>query len=496
MFNQLFGKYFKISFIVFIIIDVLSFFAYQDDCSHLIIFIVLTLLSLGLTLYKLELGLYIFLAELFIGSQGHLFSLATPYFGFSIRMSVFAIFFLVWLSKVIAGRRLDFFTKNNQFLYIYLLLFIAVAAGALRGILNNPLNQTFFDFNGWLFLAIVPAVFSIVRSFKVIKNILAILLSAVGFISLKTLVVLLLFAYKLPINLSIFYNWLRDSRIGEITHVTGTFYRIFFQAQIYVLIGFLLCFFLLLMRQKLDLDKVTVKWLRVIMLFSSTVLIACLSRSFWVGAVFALLFVFILLVWRHRFSLIKMVRLFVTMSLIVVVEIAFLFIITGNIPVSFTHNLIRDRLDDPTEEVAGMSRIAQLGPLWSAISQNWFWGSGFGKAVTYYTDDPRILAKSPTGIYNTYAFEWGYLDIWLKLGLSGLLIYLYLYYLVFKKGIYLIRKKADSSIFIIALLLGMAALLATNMFSPYLNHPLGIGYLILLSAIINFSIKEYVVKTS
>ena len=50
-------------------------------------------------------------------------------------------------------------------------------------------------------------------------------------------------------------------------------------------------------------------------------------------------------------------------------------------------------------------------------------GRGFGATVTYQTRDPRILADNGSGEYTTYAFEWGWLDIWLKLGIFGLAAY-------------------------------------------------------------------------
>ena len=232
--------------------------------------------------------------------------------------------------------------------------------------------------------------------------------------------------------------------------------------------------------------KESIKWLKWTALFTSTTIIACLSRSFWVGAFCALLLIFGLLIFKYKLKFTKLLKLSAIIILTIALEVSFLFVITGNL----TDNWIKGRFENPTEEAAGMSRIAQLEPLWQSVSQNIMLGSGFGKTVIYESNDPRILAKSPTGIYETYAFEWGYLDIWLKIGLLGLLVYLYLYYLVFKKGIELLKKKDELTILVIALLLGLVSLMATSIFSPYLNHPLGIGYLVLVSSIINYYLGE------
>jgi len=488
MFNDLFGKYFKFSLIVLVIADCFSYLAYQNFWWQLITFVLISLLVLWASLKKLEYGLYIVLAELFVGSQGHWFSLATPYFDYSIRMSIFLIVGLVWLSQLFKGGGKEFFSEENIFLYPYLILLIFLFLGTLNGLLNNQLKNVFLDVNGWLFFGLAPVFFSQIRSSVVIKKIFSILLAAAFFISLKTLAVLVIFAYPWPINISVFYTWLRDSRIGEITHVSGSYYRIFFQAQIYLLVSFLVSFIFLIFKDRLQLNAVTVKWLKWSAIVSSTAIIACLSRSFWLGLLFALLIGFILLMRQYKFKIAKIARLAAKVAVVAILEVGFLFIITGNL----TNNWLKGRLDNPTTEAAGMSRLAQLGPLWQTTSQNFFIGSGFGQTVTYFSDDPRILAKAPSGRYTTFAFEWGYLDIWLKIGLLGLVSYLLLYYKIFRQGWMIIKSSSQWSIFVLALILGLIGIMLTSMFSPYLNHPLGIGYLLLTSAVISFFVNQHV----
>ncbi|MGC9048780.1 MAG: hypothetical protein ACP5IX_00970, partial [Patescibacteria group bacterium] len=151
-------------------------------------------------------------------------------------------------------------------------------------------------------------------------------------------------------------------------------------------------------------------------------------------------------------------------------------------------SLISRRFELGTEPAA-VSRWQQLGPLWQAIKQRPLFGSGFGTIITYQSQDPRAIAKYG-GRYSTYAFEWGYLDIVLKIGFMGLAVYLILIYQIFREGIKLIFN-FQFSIFnfwpalVFGLLLGLIALVAAHISSPYLNHPLGIGYLMLCSAILS-----------
>ena len=144
--------------------------------------------------------------------------------------------------------------------------------------------------------------------------------------------------------------------------------------------------------------------------------------------------------------------------------------------------LLSERVSQITGEAGVSSRWALLPELWDKIKQAPILGQGFGSIITYQSSDPRVLQSSPTGEYTTYAFEWGWLDIWLKLGLFGLIAYLSLVGKIIVDGIF--RNKAKDKI-IYGLTIGIAVISAVSIFSPYMNHPLGIGYLILVSAMLS-----------
>ena len=116
-------------------------------------------------------------------------------------------------------------------------------------------------------------------------------------------------------------------------------------------------------------------------------------------------------------------------------------------------------------------------------------GSGFGTTVTYISNDPRVREVSRTGEYTTYAFEWGWLDIWLKMGVIGLIGLLGL--LGYLGRIF--YRKAASNPLALAGLAVLVALAAINVFTPYLNHPLGLGMLILLTMVAKYDTIDKVV---
>jgi O-antigen ligase len=134
------------------------------------------------------------------------------------------------------------------------------------------------------------------------------------------------------------------------------------------------------------------------------------------------------------------------------------------------------------KEAALVSRWMLLPKLMDEIKVNPISGQGFGKTVTYTSSDPRVLASNSGGRYTTYAFEWGYLDIWLKIGLLGLVAYLLLIYKIIYVGV-IKGIKSGNSIYI-GIAAGCFFLVIVNIFTPYLNHPLGIGFIVLSSCLI------------
>jgi O-antigen ligase len=146
-------------------------------------------------------------------------------------------------------------------------------------------------------------------------------------------------------------------------------------------------------------------------------------------------------------------------------------------------------------EAAAKSRWQLLPPLLTEIKKHWLLGAGFGSTITYRSFDPRVLASSPTGLYTTSAFEWGWLDTWLKLGLVGLLIYLALIYKILKRGWWRLKVERRAPYLSLGLNFTLIALVIINFFTPYLNHPLGLGWLMLVAAIFEYQTKLEPIKS-
>ena len=215
-----------------------------------------------------------------------------------------------------------------------------------------------------------------------------------------------------------------------------------------------------------------------------------MSRSFWLGLLAGLLLLLPLL-YRDtkklgQSFLKKLSSTIIVFFTALIFSIALVLLtVTFPVPPAIggfdTNSLLDSRLD--SGEAAVVSRWELLPKLWQKISSSPILGRGFGAELTYQSNDPRQLQSQNKGAFTTYTFEWGWLDIWLKLGFFGFAVYLLLIYQLAKS---ILKNKTDNfpgTVLASGLFCALIALTVVNFFSPYLNHPLGIGYLIFLYAI-------------
>ncbi len=480
-----FGKYFRLTLIFIIFLELISFLGYLFPLLNTVTFFSIITVALILAVIRLEYGLYLILAELFIGSKGYLFYFEINGLRISLRLALFLVVLGVWIFYYLRNKKLEI--KKSNLFWPLILLFLFIIWGVLSGFLRgNEFDNLFFDVNGWLYFGMVFIFFAVINSWQKIENILQILTASISAIALKTVILLFFFSHNTTAILPDLYRWVRETGVGEITKWTGNFYRIFFQSHLYSMVVFFIAislYILLFYNKKFAEKRAQI----FIILISSLTLIISFSRSFWLGAVVGLLIFYYLS--KSKLSLswkkIGVVTLFLTIILIIDIGI-----ISGILAFPWPRqsgevisaaSLVEQRVTEISGEVAVSIRFDLLPHLWKKVIEHPVLGSGFGTTVSY----SHPFVNNPEGIYTTYAFEFGYLDIWTKIGFFGLLAYFWLIWRVVRNG-FKIFKNSDNNTdkgLSLGLILGLFSMLITNLFSPYLNHPLGIGYLILTGAI-------------
>ncbi len=521
--NNIFkNKYFRYSFLLSIFFIGLSYLAYLFPLINTIGFFVCCLMLVFFSLKDLRLGALLIFAELFSNSNGYLFTLTYSGANISLRIAFFILFFSVYFSKILSNlieikvskkriQNKDYLKKvlpeniSSKFNYLkifktkyfkYLLFFAvaliyAVGNGFLKG---NLISNIFADSSGFLFFIYIIPLFDLFNTKEKIKDIFYILFGVFTSVFIQTMVILWMYAHEKIFYLNEIYRWITDFSIGEITRYEMTsFYRIFFQSYIYFTsvfvfgIVYFLYYFLfkkreIRFRDFLKQNSVFIGFLFLI----SIIFILCFSRSYWLASVLTVIFIACLLLIltikeKRKFSDYIKSLLFTGIVFLILLVTAF-----GSITLFITYpkssssdrtnmeSILRDRLSDPKNESAGSSRMNMLDPLFTKIKQHIFAGSGLGTTIIYKSADPTNIKKTIDGMYETYALEWGYFDLFLKFGLFGFLVYMMLLGVILIDFVKLIVKDKENRMMNLGLLACFIYLLAINLTTPYLNRPVGI----------------------
>ena len=456
------------------ILELISFVGYFLEPLKIISAVLISVLILVLTFKNLENGLLILFAELIISSKGHLFEIGP----ISIRMIIFGAIMLAYITKLFKKEErlkivsyLKEFKAVKYFGALAVFIFLSLALAMVYG---NTWSNIFSDFNAWLFFLLFFPLLSVYfkATTETFEKLILVVTAAFLWLGLETLIILYIFTHNLPLMTDLYF-WLRRTGVAEITPTLGSWPRIFLQSQIYAAIALVIMPFIL------KIKKIN-SW--VMMILAWSILLLSMSRSFWLAdaivLLIGLLFYLIFKGWQKLWSKIFLISLSGLGSILFIIIIV-LFPIPK--PGAFSADSFINRINLDSNEAAVASRWSLLPVMWREIKQAPLFGFGYGKTITYKSSDPRVLQTSPNGQYTTYAFEWGYLSLWLKFGLFGLLSYLTLLFSAVYRGLLKWKKGNDLAG---SLTLGLLVLTIVNFFTPYLDHPLGIGYLILAITLI------------
>lgn len=502
--------------LIVLALEIWSYLAFSLPSFSLSVFIFITLLFLVVAIYKIEYALLGAFSELVVGSMGHLFFLELGNFRLSIRIAfwliIISVFVFKFLLQFIKQKQESLYfqrIKNFGFLNIFSLLGLVVVFAFIRGLLAGaPLMVVINDFNSWLFFLLIFPFLALVdfKNKNLVSDLKVILFASVIWLSLKTLFLLAVFSHNLSFALEV-YSWLRKTLVGEMT--AGIWPRIFIQSQIFSGAAFFVFFALaqFLLKKESSALLTQVKNFKVclknflsrdnlILIFSSALIFSTIvlsfSRSFWLAFILVSALALIL-IWRF-YNFKEALKSLAWLIISFILSFILIYLITilplSEFDATNLNKGLSERLSQDSSEPALASRWSLLPVLWSEIKEAPLLGKGFGAEITYISSDPRVLERDPSGEYKTSAFEWGYLDIWLKIGILGLLLYLGLLIKLilsaFKFGL------ARAGLYL-GLGLALVFLSVVNFFTPYLNHPLGIGLLIVCACII-YENKVYLIR--
>ncbi len=470
LFFRRLSPFLRVLFLI-IVIEALSFAVVFYPLVNGVVAVVLSLIVFALTIVRPEIGLTIFASELFIGSKGGLFRLRADTQnngGVSIRELLFVSVFLGWLVWSVRETtwRVWHTYLSKRWIYLGLLMLLVVAF--LRGMwFREPF--VFADANAWGILALLLPVLDVVthRGDRFPRYLLPAMQAALFWLALKTLVLFYFFSHAFPPAWQeTVYLWIRRTGVGEITRASGTAFRIFIQSQIYA-IGVIVFLWV----KRVFIPRYTrVEW--AFLVFALAEVLISLSRSFWLGCGAAVVAILAWMVFSHRSAWKDLLQTMIVSGVGAILLTAGLLWLPLPPSDASLSSLLKTRIS--TDEDAAASRWHLLPLLWQGIERHPVFGSGFGATITYESRDPRIV-QTTGGKVTTFAFEWGWLDLWYKFGMVILPL---LGILLWRIGRSSQRIKAPE--IGVAVSIGLLALTVTHFFTPYLNHPLGIGLILAL----------------
>lgn len=420
------------------------------------------------------------LGEILVGSKGAILFVGEHPQTTSVRILLVIAFFFGWVLNVLTSpevrKRIQSWGKLFRGRWAYVALAMACAYAVVRGFMGPDAANVLKDANAWGYWILLLPVLDIVvqHGERLEGHAKQVLRVALVWLAAKTLFVSYIFSHGFGIAPRV-YPWIRRTGIGEITLVTGNYFRIFFQSHIYAAISSVVAAIHLFFQQKPKSS-----WFLGSMV---AVLLLGLSRSFFIGLAAGLCSTaFLLYKLRQKPTDPKgyAKALAASLGLGLLLGIGSVMLPFPPVDIASLSAVFGSRTDGA--EAAVVSRWNLLTAVEQKIGQHPVVGSGFGATVTYETKDPRIV-KQTGGTYTTYAYEWGWLEHWVKFGLVGIPLMAW----IVLSLMWRIWKTVWGLEVRISAVAGLVVLVAIHVFTPYLNHPLGIAVLVFGEALVERS---------
>ena len=464
----------------FFVFTLLSILGYAWPIVSNLIFCLIIAAAIYFSLIKIEYGFLFLIFEFLIGHEGHLFELG----GISLRLALFLVVMSIWfIQKIIDKKQRRFFVQfvKSPILVMFLIFFFVIILGLFQGMITHEPILAIKDFINYSYLFLIFPLLDIFKKKGFIKNIFKMSQASIIGLSILTIIVFILFVTNLSQVHGQFYWWWRSVVVGKATDTSNGFFRIVSSAHLLILPLFLILLSFLIENKKKFKGKCK-KYLIYLSIGASLMLLINFSRAYFLGILIGLIFLLKGINWR-RWLIFSCLIIF-----LLIAEFGLLFGLVSGGEALQGLDFFKNRIGtiiSPDQEISSLTRMTILPVLTKMIKQSLIFGSGLGATVEY-TD--LLTGQDKT----TFHLDWGYLEIWVELGLFGLISYALVLLSVFYQGWQTI-KKLKRQVFekrlIIGLLAGLASLIVASLTGPFLFHPIGIFYLVLTTVII-ISIKE------
>jgi len=446
---------------VFIGLRVLSLILFEHPAIQAVLMFGILLAFAVLYFQNIDYAWMVLLGEFFLGGAGHFLEL----FGLSLRSMLTFTFIGLWLVQHLAlqSHRHKLHIKHTIF-YLFIPFAIFVTIGIFLGlhhghgfthVLRDAVPYSFFV----LILPLAHHLKSKHSREYLTRLILVFLLGS----ALFSIITFFLYSSGIGALQDTFYHWYRDVAMGKITDMGLGFFRIVAPEHLLVVPGVLLIASLLMRDEKHH------KWWRMFLLLGIIILVLNLSRTYLLALGIGLL------VLKYKHTSLRWLTVSTTIgTLTMVTFFGTSLLVSGGqtLGLSMLSNRFGS-ITHPTTEVSTYTRIQLLPPITSMIQQHPVFGHGLGASLSFF-DQTKLSHVETT------QFDWGYLELFVELGILGGLSYLIILLIgVFELNTK-IRTAHDYQDFYVGLLAGLISLIIMHVTAPVLSHVLGVFLLVLI----------------
>ncbi|MDO8598544.1 MAG: hypothetical protein Q7S02_00360, partial [bacterium] len=259
-------------------IDLLSFIAWSTPALETLLAVTVLACAAVSAMVDIKWGIAAVLLELLWGSHGHLLHVSVGGVDWSLRMGLFSIVIAatVWHLRSSAARQWVIRTLRAHPVFWPMIVFlVTVAFATALGAWRHAWDSVFLDANAWGFLLLMPAFLLACREEVQRQWLVKVLLVGALYLVCRTYVLFFLFTHNLGGLWVPLYQWVRDTRLGEITVFPGGFPRIFLPSMVYLLLAIPVAW--------QSRTSAVLRW--SVLGGGVAVLVLSLSRSYWIGLV-------------------------------------------------------------------------------------------------------------------------------------------------------------------------------------------------------------------
>ncbi len=432
----------------------------------------------------------LFAFECTVGCSGRWLTIG----GISIRIALFALCFLTTLPNVFSSLKRTICNPYVLFAAMFgIYLIVSAFIGAQRG---NALRFVWADISGFLALALMPGFLATIRSGERVEQVMRVMYFGALAMAAVTVFFHFLFAHLSNERISEMNQWLNANSMGGFARLSSGLQRIYLRSQIFLQVA--LFFGIVEIGRSRGAVRV---WL---LLGEGIIAFACLisyTRGFWLG--FAAGAFAMLLAVPEKW---KTYLIILGSTLLVVVSCFLLSWLDYGQPKAAQEFVLRfdsrfmvdvsdailqtdpsSPITDPSSQITDPSSPITDAAA-AAVTLRSKTIQGLEKRIRMHPVVGNGLGANLDGLRTDGKTEYMYLDLLMKLGTIGFILFMAVYFLpagqIILRRIIGIRRKerlqwTDKQMRDIALTVAFLSVAVTSWYNPFLTNPMGIMLLLL-----------------